>query len=828
MVRGAAPAPSLWDRVGVSWQHGLAVLVLVVVATAFFAPVTIGSYTLMGGDIVQWRGMAQAMLDFEAETGTRALWAPNGFSGMPGYHIHYPREVLQIDDLPRWLRALGLWPWAHFMVLLLGVYALVFYLFEDVLASLLGAIAFGFTTYIPIILAAGHNTKFIALAFAPWLVLSFFYLLRQPAGAGWSRTAIGTLLFAVACAVNLRADHVQITYYVVMALGVVWLVHGVVALREGALKSFAVSSAALVAGGLLGLLMVAHPYMAVAEYKAYTVRGAGGNGLGWQHAMMWSQGIGELVTLLIPNAYGSSGATYWGPKPFTKGPHYVGPLVLLLAVLALVGVKRVVVYALGIAAALMVLLSLGEHFPLLSRLMFEYFPFYNAFRVPETWLAIVALVLAVLAGAGLYFLARREPTPEGEARKTRATYISLAALGGLLVLLLIGRDALFAFEAPGELERITAAAAAHFDIPEDDPRAREAARHFIEQMKAERREMFTSDALMALLFFGLGAVLIVLQRRRLIPGWALQVGLVLLVLVDLWRVDRRYFHVDHPAVMTPAQVQRAIPEFGFDRFVRAQVQVAGGSGHFRTFPLALNPFNDGRTPFFYESIGGYHGAKLALYQDYIDYLVVGPDGGLNPVGLDLTATRFVISRGPLPGMEVAFEDPETGLLVLERPEALPRAWFVERVEVLPSDEEVLRRLRHAEVDLRTTALMVQPPAALPAGAAPGEARVELVRFTPREILWQVETDAPRLFVASEVYFPAGWRARAGGQELPIYRVNHLLRGVVVPEGSHILEMRFTPEVHRKSILVAWIATALVYLTLLALIGLAWYRRGASA
>jgi hypothetical protein len=822
----ATQAVPLWERVPRPWQHAAALFLLFAVALGFFAPVTIGNYTVMGGDTVQWRGMAQAMFEYEDETGNRALWSTNGFSGMPGYLIHYPKEVPQIDVVPATLRRAGLWPFAHFLVLLLGVYCLVMYLVREPLAGVLAAAAFGLTTYIPIILAAGHNTKFVALAYAPWLVLAFLYALDRPPGSGWSRTLVATALFAVALAVNLRADHVQITYYVVIALGFVWLVYGVYAVRDGTLRPFLVATAMLAVGAVFATLMVAQPYMAVAEYKAFTIRGAGGNGLDWDYATRWSQGIGELVTLLIPNAYGGDGATYWGPKPFTAGPHYFGPTVLLLAGLALAGIKRRVFLGFGIATAFMVLLSLGEHFPILKRAMLQFVPLYDSFRVPETWLAIVALTVAILAGAGLYLLGRREATPEAAERKTMAAFVGVGVLFALLLVFLVGRDIIFSFEAPDEFAQISASISAQSGVDEDDPRVRQAALAYIAEIREERRDLFTSDAVRTLIFIVLGGGLIILHRRRRYASWILQFGLILLVVIDLWQVDRRYFNTDHHAVRTPAQVQRAIPEYGFDRYIRAQVDVAGGPGHFRTLPLALNPFNDGRSAYFYESVGGYHGAKLALYQDYIDNLVFRPDGSLHPPGLDLTGTRFVISRTPLPGMEVAFEDRETGLLVLERPDALPRAWFVNRVEEVATDAEAIRRLQADRVDLRRVAFVRERPPELPAATPEGASSVRLVRHSPREILWEVETDHPRLLVLSEVYYPAGWYAWIGQEEAEIHRANHLLRSIVVPQGRHLITMRFQPTVHRESVLLAATATSLVYLALLLLFGLAWYRRGA--
>ncbi|MEM1041152.1 MAG: hypothetical protein AAGI91_00840 [Bacteroidota bacterium] len=813
-----------WDRLSPWVRHAVCLAFLLAVTLGFFASTTFGGQTLVGGDIVKWRGMAESVIEHREETGQDALWATNAFAGMPSFMVSYPIQVLQADNVLGVLRKLGWWPGAHFFALLAGMYLLIVYLFRNTLAATLGAVAFGLTTYIPIILVAGHTSKFIALALAPWLVLAYAFVVRRPPDATWMQTLLGSLLFAIVLAVNLRAGHIQITYYVAFAIGIAWIVGGVAAFREGAGRGFVTSTGALALGSILALLMVAHPYLIQAEYKAFTIRAAGeSGGLAYDYAMRWSQGWGELATLLIPNAYGGGGQTYWGAKTFTVGPHYVGAVVVMLAGMGLWGVRRRIVWAAGIAAGLMVLFSLGENFPLLNRPMFDFFPLFNAFRVPETWLIVVVLLLAFLAGAGVHYLARREATPESEARKTKAVYVALGSASVLLAVLWLGGGALFSFEKPGERAQIEQMAQQQ-NIAPGDPRVQQVLR----EVREERRDLFASDALRSVLFLLLAAVLLILHRRRTVPAWALQVGLILLVTVDLWQVGQRYYNAESPSLKARSDIEAQIPEYGFDRFIKARIDVAGGPGNFRTLPLALNPFIDGRTPYHYESVGGYHGAKLALFQDYMDHLLVNPDGSLNENGLDLLSTRYVVARQPVPGLGVAFRDEQTGLVVLENPDVLPRAFFVEETEVVEGPEATFERLRDPSLDLRRTALLAEP---LPEALAPvpidsaSTASVELSRFGPREIVWQVETDRPRLFVASEVYYPAGWYATLDDARVPIIRANHLLRGVVVPAGKHILTMQFDPPRHELGLLISQLATALVYLAALLMAGLLWYRRG---
>ena len=861
--RPGVPETSWWDRMSSRSQHLVCLSLLLAVALGFWAP-TLGDQMLVGGDTVQWRGMAQAMIDYEEVSGGYALWAPNLFGGMPGYLIQYPKFAVGLDSVLTGLRELGLWPVAHLFAMMVGVYVFCFYVLGTRLTGLVAASAFALTTYIPIILVAGHNTKFIALAMAPWLLFGFVYALNPRDHPGWKRWLLSALVFAVVLSVNLRAQHVQITYYVAFICLVWGLIETVFSVREGRGRWIARSAGALALGSALGLLMVAQPYLAQIEYKAFTIRGASdAGGLGWEYAMAWSQGFGELVTLAVADAYGGGGGAYWGAKPFTAGPHYLGAVALMLAGIGVYGMRRRVAWGLGAAALLMTLFALGENLAFVNRPMFALFPLFDAFRVPETWLIAVALCLSILAGFGVHYLARNEVTEAGAERKRRAVLVALGLSVGLVVVLLIGRDVLFSFERPGELASVQAEAARQFSLAPTDPRVGQAATEYVASVQETRRDGYTADALRSLFFLALAAALVLLSRRGTLPSWAMALGLFLLVTIDLWGVGRRYFDADSSA-LTSGSVEQAVPRFDFDGFIQERVAEAGGPGQFRTLPLALNPFNSAREAFYYESVGGYHGAKLGLAQDYIDRLFPGEGGVPNANAMDLMSTRYVISGRPLPGMQPVYQSQQTGAVVLENPDYLPRAFFPARVEVIRDDDALIRRLRSPETDLREVAFLSEAPAdpsvLAPAASAvmptPGQAvpepetvgafaqdslaasadsllaaapppppvSVKIERFRPNEILYRVRTDRPRLLVLGEVYYPAGWTATLNDEaEVPIWRTNYLLRGVRVPAGEHLLALRFAPASHTVGRWIAGGASLGVYAALLLLLALSWYR-----
>ena len=825
--------PERWDRLAGWVQHTICLVLLLVVSLGFFAPVHFSGKSLVANDNVQWRAMAESLFEHEAETGEPSLWAPNAFAGMPAYMINYREVIPQLDDVAQALRDV-IWPTSHLIFLLVGTYLLVVLLTGNKLAGVLGAVAYGLTTYIPLILVSGHNTKFIALCFAPWLALAFAYALRRP-------KLLAALLFAAALGLNLRAGHVQITYYMTFLLGVWWLVEGVGAYRDGALKRFGASTGWLALGSVLGLLMVAQPYLANYEYKAFTIRGAsagagggGGGGLDFSYAMNWSQGWGELVTLLIPGAYGGGGGLYWGPKPFTAGPHYVGGIVLLLAGLALWRYRRRVTWGMGIGTLLMVLFSLGSHFLLLNRPMFEYFPLFDAFRVPETWLSIVAFALAVLAALGLAYLVRREPSEEDERRKTKSTYIATGATIGVVLLFMGLRGAFFDFERPNERQQVARQLVRRMaqqqpNMQLSNPRVQQAVRQRVQQymtrVKEERAGKFSGDAGRTLIFLVLAGAVLVAYRREWMPGCAACAALAVLVTIDLGGVGRRY--LNEAALSSAQDAEAQIATYDFDQYILEQQKAAGGPGHFRVLSLESgNPMTNARPAYHYQTLGGYHGAKLQLYQDFIDNLFRNPQTNRpSEQALDLLNTRYVVAPQRLPGYRVVYQSEQTGMFVLENPDALPRAFFVEQTEVMSSPEETYDRLLSEGFDLRKTALLPEP---IPFETTPldsaSTASAELQSYTADRIVWHVQTDAPRLLIVSELYYPAGWEATLDGEEVPIYRANHLLRAVPVPEGEHTLVMRFAPRSHTTGVWIAGISTALVYGGILGLVGAAYVRR----
>lgn len=810
---------SAWNTLSTGARHGICLALLAVIALGFMAPELFSSRQLVGGDIVQWKAMAQSIFDWESATGQRPLWATGPFMGMPAVEISYPHAVPQVDDIARFLRTL-FWPTSHLLILFAGMYGLVYHLTRDQWAATLSAVAFGLTTYLPILLIAGHHSKYVALALTPWLIWAFVFARKTPG-------LLPALLFAVATAASLRAGHVQITYYAAFTIGIWWLVDGVRAIREGTLNSLGKSTGWLLAGGVLGILMVADPYMVKAAYKEYTIRGAASGsttgGMGWEYAMGWSQGWSELLTLFIANAFGGSGSTYWGPKIFTGGPHYLGGIVVMLAAFVVVVARRPAILGLSIAALLMLAFSLGENLEVVNRLMFDYFPLFDAFRVPETWLSMVALVVAVLAGFGLREAFRFIPdSGENAALDGNVQKAALATVAAAAVLMLLG-GTMLDFERPNEMQLLARQIAAQRpDVSLQDPQTQQFLLDTIERMEEDRRDLFNADARRTFLFVLLAAGLLVLARRRKIPVFSAQAGLVLLLALDLGGVGRRYFNGD--ALVPARQAENVVPQYGFDQFLDAQEEEAGGVGSFRVLSLEGDPVTTARPAYFHESLGGYHGAKLRRYQDFLEHMLFDRGTGRpSRAALKMTNTRYVAARGGYPGWTAVFSDEGTGFSVFESPDPLPRAFLVDSVSVVPSPEEQWARVQGSSFDPGHTALVDRD---LGLASVPDSlmGRVSLLEYTPDAMSWEVTTEAPRLLVVSEVFYPGGWRATIDGSAAEIIPANYLLRGIVVPAGTHTVSMAFSPTGRRAGLTIAWVSTGVVYGLLLLLLFVYWQRR----
>ena len=847
-----APAPlvPLWRRM---LPHAAAVLVFLALAVLYFSPIMFEGKTLSQHDIVQFNGGAHEAQVQRETTGQEALWTNSMFSGMPTYLIstRFP------GDLSIYLQkmfTLGLPAVvANLFLALLCGYVLFVALGLSPAVSGVGAIALGFTSYNLVILAAGHNTKSLALAYAPVVLAGLLVAFRRNK---W----LGTGLFAVGLAMNIRANHLQITYYLLLLVLVFGVVELVGAAREKRLPDFLARTALLAVAALLAVGVSFGRLYTTIEYGKYSIRGKSelktpaptapgqqaapasdtetpsGSGLDRDYAFGWSQGVSETITLLIPNFYGGASQTklsddsamgkalsglgmppvqladylknmptYWGDQPGTSGPVYVGAIVCFLFVLGLFIVDRRLRLWLLVGTILSVMLAWGKNFETFNFLMFDYFPGYNKFRSVSMALVIAQLAMPLLAVLALARVLRSRAAATPVAGAGISTHPSLAALAAkttapdapetaalkrhlLLALAITAGVCVLAF---------LVGMGADFSSPIDAQLQQQG--FPLDALRQDRAWLLRTDVLRSLFFIAaaFGVLWFYLQRKLAAGTTAALVGL--LVLVDLWGVDKRYLNDDNFQRETVAQ--QFVPSAADQQILQDK------DLSYRVLNTA-NPFNEANTSYFHKSIGGYHGAKLRRYQDLIDRQI----SQNNTQVLSMLNTRYVILPGQ-PGQQGQPSQPEQ---VQRNPGALGNAWFVNEIQKVQTPDQELAALSSLRV---TTAAVVDAskfPLPKTSYSAPGSS-IALTKYSPDALTYRATATADAFVVFSEIYYADGWNAYLNGKPVPHLRANYVLRAMPVPAGTHTIEFKFEPTEYAIGNTVSLVSSVLLIVVLIGLV-----------
>lgn len=804
-VRTASSAkPDFWDNLKSWQQHGICILFLLILPSFLHSPAIIGGQNLVTHDIIQWRAGAESLIQHREEFNEQAQWSTNMFSGMPAYVISNVERFPHFDTIiAPFFRSV--FPLFEYWVLLLGGYVFLLLMGYRPLIAGIGAILIGFTTYIPIIVGAGHNTKFIAYAWIPWIFAGYKMMtLRKE----WLLTGFAVFLFAFM--MHIRAGHPQVTYYFLFLLGIWWIFDGIDSFKSKSQTQWFLQTGLLLGAGLLAAFSVVEQYWSVYDYSSYSIRGgsevAGNTGLDPGYAFVWSQGWAELLTLSFPNLFGG-GQLYWGPKPVTSGPHYFGAIGTLLLIIGLFTSRKAHLKVFLTAGILAVLFSLGKHFPLLNNFMFDYFPLFNKFRTPEMWLILAVFCFTIPAMDGLSWIADKA----GQIKTIGKSWLygGAAALGlGLMLLLLSGQ--MLDFEKEGERSMIASQVASQNQVSPQDPRVTQAVDRIMrEQFIPERSEAARADILRYLILAGLGfgfIWLIVSGKVAVSIGVS---GLLLLTAIDMTGVGKRYVpeHVYQQKgrdIITSIESQKTEA----DAWAANAVQTDEGWSY-RVFPLHSNPFNNAVPSYFYPSIGGYSGAKMNHYQDVLDDVLFEGPTGINMSLLSMLNVRYMIYNGNIPGFRTAFQ--REGLFVLENEAVLPKAFFVDEIRQVNSPSEAIRALNEASFNPARTAILMESSSAV---AAPDSlASVSVTSYNAHQITLSGNRSEPGFLVLGEIYYPGGWKAYLNGTEVPIYRTNYILRGIGVPAGTFELELKYEPDWYAPARTISNIANILALLML---------------
>lgn len=770
------------------------ILFFFLVAAAYMAPVFDGK-VIQQGDTMKYKAMAKEQQDFHKKTGGHTIWNSSMFSGMPSYQIDTGVEYHALFFKIRNFFNLNFLGYAGnigvLFLYLLGFYVCLLAMGANPWLSLLGSLAFGLGSYNIIIIEAGHITKAWAIAMMAPILGGMLLTFKR--NYVW-----GGILFAVALGTQVACNHIQITYYTMLmgiVLGVVYLIY---ALKDKCLKQYLLGLGVLLVGCVMSIGCNAANLFMNQEYMKYTMRGgseitvtpddlykdgeaksiAASNGLDIDYAFAWSYGKGETYTLLVPGSYGGgSGETvgtdsefyknfrqkqaplYWGDQPFTSGPVYFGAIVIFLFVLGLFVVKGPERWWILLATILSILMAWGKNFMGFNSFLFYHLPLYNKFRTPSMSLVMANVTMALMAVLTLKTLFDKE-NPVDKKKLNLGLYISTGVTAGL-ILLMMALSGSFSFSGASDAQ-MAAQYGPQWDMIKD-------------VLVKDRKALFMSDSWRSLIIVLISAVLLWLYINQKIKQSGIIIGVfACIVLFDLWGVDRRYlnesnFITEKRIKLKPTQTDQVLDQYA------AQFK----DEDYRVFDLSVNTFNDSYPSAFHHQIGGYHAAKLRRYQDLIDFYL---SRHINTDVLNMLNARYVV----VPGQN-------SQPMVQRNPEALGNAWFVDTYQLVEDPNAEILALNNfnpadtAIIDKRF-AEMVQGKN-LERDSSSVIVMEHQKPYNPDYVVYKTKTSKDQLAVFSEVYYAPDWRAYIDGKPADYFRVNYILRAMVVPAGEHTIEFK---------------------------------------
>jgi len=811
------------SKLSANKRHLIALSILFILPLILYSAIFFGGKQFMGNDVVQWRAGAESVVEYiDNHDGEHPNWATNMFSGMPSYVIHNPSSPPNVDSLFKWIGG-NTHPLPFFWILLGGAY--FFFVIQGMrpFSSALGAILIGFTTYLPIILEAGHYSKFKAFAFIPWMFVGYYMVSRS------SKKLAAFFIFALAMTLQMRGNHPQVTYYFLYLLGFWWIYDSWFAYQKDQIYDWLQRTGIAFGAGVLAIICSIDLYWRMYEYAQYSIRGgssldaAQGSGLSLEYAFSWSQGVGELLTLIIPGLYGgASGEAYWGPKSFTSGPHYFGAIAFILALIGLFQYRKKIKYLFFGVGSLTMLFSLGYHLPALNEFMFNYMPYFNKFRTPEMWLIVTIFCYSVLAVYGIEALFEIAQ----EKKKTiNDLFLPLGVALAIGVLFAFGSNALLSFEKPGEFEQYAQRLAQQNNVSPDNPQVQQGVNNYINtRLKPERKEMASSDSMRYLILSLIAAGLIVGFVKNKISKGYLLIGLLILTGYDMLSIGNRYVNEDRMVEdrLEPEQmIQRQ--QTPADKFITQNIN-SGQGWPYRAYPLISNPFNSAIQSYFYPSIGGYTGVKLGYYQEMVDNFLTDPNG--NPTitqnshaVLDMLNVKFITINQQIniPNYSEVFS--QNGQRVYRNDDVLPKAFFVDSVATIDTPRQAVNQMKASVGFNPATTAIVETDKLLQASSDTARS-VEVTTYDAKTIELQTSSAQDQFLILSEVYYPGGWEATIDGEPVPIEKTNFVLRGLQVPAGNHNITMTFEPAANIWGGRIAWFGHIILWISGIGII----YRR----
>lgn len=753
-------------------------------------------------DNISWQGMAQEAKSYHETTGKDALWSNSMFGGMPTYTTYvgaantnytgYVQTVLQSVGKPAYF----------FFIAMVCFYLLMRVLNINKWLSMVGAIAYAFSTYNAIIISVGHETKMLTMGYLPAAMAGLYLVYRE-------KWLTGAAVLGLSFALIFSNNHFQVIYYSFIMFGFFGLVMLYVAIKEGRLKQFFISSgiAAITMAAGIGPSMPS--LLTTAEYAKETMRGGASElsghdkkengGLDKEYAFRWSNGIGETFCLMVPYLYGGSSGEaaekapktleaigggadqlplYWGPQPFLSGPVYFGAIVCFLFVLGIFAVRSPHKWWIVAASAACIVLSWGKNMESINFFLFDHLPYLNKFRTPSMALVIPQFLFPLLGIWGVQEILDRRDDP----KTWKNIKLAAGITAGICVLIGVGGSMFFDFTG-GSDDRLQ---------PE-----------MVKLLKEDRIALAMRSGLTSAVFILLAAGMLWAYLKDRIKSSALFIGLGVLVVIDLLPMSNNYLnesnYVDaseYETIFQPRDVDMAI--------------MKDPDPYYRVLDLTRDTYNDAVQAYFHKCIGGYHPAKMEIYQDLIDRQM---SRGFNGQVLNMLNTKYIIA-GPKGGA------PQ----VIPNPTACGNAWFVNEIKWVNTADDEMNALNAPQIGdtaLPVGAFSPLNTVVLRAGlkemvgnATIGKdsaASVKLNKYGLDELSFTSTNSKEGIAVFSDIYYPKGWKAYVDDKETPIMRANYVLRAIKVPAGNHKIEFRFKPDTFYTGQKVAFVSSIVLVL-----------------
>ena len=781
--------------------HIVSLSLFVVVALIYFNPVLKGK-KISQSDITQHIGMAKEVNDFRKATGEEPYWAESAFSGMPTYPIgtYFPNDY--ITSLDRFIRFLPR-PADYLFLYFLSFYILLLAFKVDWKIAIVGSLAFGFSTYLIIIFGAGHNSKAHAIAYMPLVLAGIVFIFKK-------RYLLGFIVTSIATALEIKANHPQMTYYLLFAILILGVVELIDAIKKNKTKQFVTQSSIIIVAMLLAVGVNSSRLLATKEYADVSTRGKTTltinpdgtkkevtTGLSKEYITQFSYGKAETFNLFVPrymgggtvesldkksNTYqyvssiaGSKQAdgftkqvyTYWGDQLIVEAPAYIGAVMLFLFFLGVFILKGKYKYWLVASSVFAILMSWGKNFQFLTNFFIDYVPLYNKFRAVSSFQVIAELCIPLLGFLAVreFFFSKIEKKQKQIALK-KALYSSV----GLIVVGLLYALGFSTFEG------IRDASYSEYE-------------GLLDAVKADRLSMLYSDSFRSIVLIGVGFVVLWLFLKQQLKYTTSIIAFAVLILFDLVQVNLRYVNGDD------FKEARAIDK-PF-KASTADLQILKDKSHYRVANFSTDPFQDGRTSYFHKSIGGYHAAKMGRYQDLIEFQL----SKQNMQVYNMLNTKYFI----IPG--------DNGELIAQQnPDANGNAWFVKNINYVQTADQEIRALDSTQTKniaiVNENNIYKKINFSLEVDSL---AYIKLTEYSLNSLTYETSSKFDEFSVFSEIYYKNGWKSYIDGELQPYTNVNYVLRGMEIPKGEHIIKFKFEPSVIKTGSIISLISYALMVL-----------------